>query len=173
MHDILGHSLTVITVKAELAGRLLELDASRAAAEIADLEELARGALADVRSTVSGYREVQVGAELASARRALAAAGIDAELPGSTDMVPARHRGLFGWVLREGVTNVIRHSGASRCVVALGEDFLQIDDDGAGPPAALRPGGGLAGLQDRAGAAGATMSIGTSDGGGFRLRVQL
>jgi two-component system sensor histidine kinase DesK len=173
MHDILGHSLTVITVKAELAGRLLDVDVSRAAAEIADLEELARGALADVRSTVGGYRDVNVGAELASARRALAAAGIDAEVPGSADMVPARHRGLFGWVLREGVTNVVRHSGASRCVVALGEDFLQIDDDGAGPPAALHPGGGLAGLQDRAGLAGARMSAGPSGLGGFSLRVQL
>lgn len=174
MHDILGHSLTVITVKAELAGRLLDIDPPRAAAQIADLEELARGALADVRSTVSGYREVNVGAELANARAALSAARIEAALPGTADTVPVRYRELFGWVLREGITNVVRHSGAGRCTVELGADFIQIDDDGAGPgPGTAAAGGGLGGLGERARAAGAAMSIGTSELGGFSVRVQL
>lgn len=133
MHDILGHSLTVIAVKAELAGRLLPIDPGRAAAEIADLEDLARGALEDVRATVGGYRGVSILSELASARTALAAAGIEAELPGAADAVPAKYRELFGWALREGVTNVIRHAGASRCRVGMGARFLQIDDDGVGP----------------------------------------
>lgn len=85
MHDILGHSLTVIAVKAELAGRLLEVSPERAAAEIHDVEELARGALVDVRATVRGYRGVNVLTELANARSALTAAGMDAELPGAAD----------------------------------------------------------------------------------------
>jgi two-component system, NarL family, sensor histidine kinase DesK len=187
MHDILGHSLTVIAVKAELAGRLLEVAPERAAAEIADLEDLARGALEDVRATVSGYRGVNILTELANARTALAAAGIDAELPGVADAVPAKHRELFGWVLREGITNVIRHAGATRCVVTLGPKFLQIDDDGVGPsgPASSgagagegaaadghRDGNGLKGAAERVEAAGAGLSVGRSELGGFRLRLQ-
>ena len=110
MHDILGHSLTVIAVKAELAGRLITVAPERAAAEVAELEDLARGALADVRATVSGYRGVNISSELASARSALEAAGIEPQLPGAADEVPAKSRELFGWVLREAVTNVVRHS---------------------------------------------------------------
>ncbi|WP_219817062.1 sensor histidine kinase [Arthrobacter sp. GMC3] len=186
MHDILGHSLTVIAVKAELAGRLLEVAPEKAAAEIADLEDLARGALEDVRATVGGYRGVNVLTELASARTALAAAGIDAELPGAADAVPAKSRELFGWALREGVTNVIRHGDAGRCRVSLGAKFLQIDDDGVGPggapigqnptgqnPAETTAGNGLKGLAERAAAAGATLELGRSELGGFRLRLSL
>ena len=120
IHDILGHSLTVITVKSELAGRLVEADPARAKAEIAEVEALARGALADVRATVAGVRGVTVSGELAAARSALAAAGIAAELPSSTDTVPAERRELAGWVVREGVTNVLRHSAASVCRITLG-----------------------------------------------------
>jgi two-component system sensor histidine kinase DesK len=96
LHDILGHSLTVITVKTELAGRLIDVDPERARAEIAEVEQLARGALTDVRATVAGYRGVSISGELAAARAALDAAGIEAQLPGSTDMLPAdrRTRGL-------------------------------------------------------------------------------
>ncbi|WP_125609816.1 sensor histidine kinase [Specibacter cremeus] len=176
MHDILGHSLTVIAVKAELAGRLLETAPEKAAAEVADLEDLARGALDDVRATVSGYRGVNILSELANARTALVAAGIDADLPGAADVVPARNRELFGWVLREGVTNVIRHAGAGRCVVTLGAAFLQIDDDGTGPaaPVAGTSGGnGLAGLAERVAAAAGTLEVGRSTLGGYRLRLQL
>jgi two-component system sensor histidine kinase DesK len=177
MHDILGHSLTVIAVKAELAGRLLPIAPGKAAAEIADLEDLARGALEDVRATVGGYRGVNVLSELASARTALAAAGIEAELPGAADAVPAQSRELFGWALREGVTNVIRHGAASRCRVTLAARRLQIDDDGVGPraPAAGTGAGGngLKGLGERAAAAGATLEVGRSELGGFRLRLTL
>ncbi|MCB8799131.1 hypothetical protein LJD40_26770, partial [Escherichia coli] len=91
---------------------LLEVSPERAAAEIHDVEELARGALVDVRATVRGYRGVNVLTELANARSALTAAGMDAELPGAADEVPAKYRELFGWVLREGVTNIVRHSQA-------------------------------------------------------------
>lgn len=140
LHDILGHSLTVIAVKAELARRLVRLDADRAEREAADVEELARGALADVRATVSGYRGVTLAGELAEARAALDAAGIEARLPSAVDSVAARYRELFGWALREGVTNVVRHARASVCEVALGPDWLQIDDDGVGQPSGPTPG---------------------------------
>jgi two-component system sensor histidine kinase DesK len=179
MHDILGHSLTVITVKAELAGRLMEIDPTRASAEVADLERLSREALADVRATLGGYREVTLARELASARSALTAAGIAADLPGALDDVPGERRELFGWAVREGVTNVVRHSGASRCIVRVGRDHVEVVDDGRGvldcPPDGVpdpTPGHGLSGLRERARAAGATLTVGQGEAGhGFRLRL--
>ncbi|MEV7660218.1 histidine kinase [Paenarthrobacter sp. NPDC089316] len=177
MHDILGHSLTVIAVKAELAGRLLEdtpdgAAKDRAVAEIGEVQELARGALADVRATVAGYRGVNVLAELAAARTALESAGIDADLPRTVEQVPAKYRELFGWVLREGVTNVVRHSGAVRCRVRLTASAVLVEDDGVGPgPTAA--GTGLAGIRERVETAGGTLSIGASDLGGFRLAVDV
>ncbi|MFH8252866.1 sensor histidine kinase [Microbacterium sp. B2969] len=173
IHDILGHSLTVITVKSELAGRLVDVDPSRARAEIGEVEQLARGALADVRATVAGFRGVTVSGELAAARSALEAAGIAAELPSSTDVVPADRRELFGWVVREGVTNVVRHSGAARCRVRLGAREVEIADDGVGPTSGAAASTGLSGLRERVEAAGGRLSIGRSDLGGFGLRVTL
>jgi two-component system sensor histidine kinase DesK len=196
LHDILGHSLTVVAVKAELARRLVRLDPDRAEQEASDVEELARGALADVRATVRGYRGVTLAGELAEARAALDAAGIEARLPSAVDSVASAYRELFGWVLREGVTNVIRHSRASVCEVALGPDWLQIDDDGVGPTSKAgsghaspergslghaslghaslghaSPGHGLDGLRARAREAGLKLEVGPSEHGGFRLRV--
>ena len=113
LHDILGHSLTVITVKAELAGRLMDADPARARAEVADLERLSRDALMDVRRAVEGFRELTLPGELARARESLRSAGIEADLPGSAEVVPSDMREVFAWAVREGVTNVIRHSGAT------------------------------------------------------------
>ena len=175
VHDILGHSLTVITVKSELVGRLLEAvppgpAADRARAEVADVERLSREALADVRATVSGVREVSLTGELAAARQALEAAGITADLPSAVDEVPASHRELFAWALREGVTNVVRHAGAGWCGVRLTPDCIEIRDDGRGP-ADCSGGSGLAGLRSRATAAGARLETARSPEGGFLLRV--
>jgi two-component system sensor histidine kinase DesK len=176
LHDILGHSLTVITVKAELAGRLIEVDPARAAAEVADLERLARRALADVRSTVGAYREVDLAAELANARTALRAAGIEAELPAAVPTLPPGRGELFAWAVREGVTNVVRHSRARHCLIRVAPDELEVRDDGRGPaavaPAGSRPGHGLLGLRERAEQAGARLVVGRGPGGvGFRLLV--
>jgi two-component system, NarL family, sensor histidine kinase DesK len=176
MHDILGHSLTVIALKAELAGRLLEVDPEKAAVEIAELEDLARGALVDVRATVSGHRGVNVISELAHARTALAAAGIEADLPGAADSVRAKDRELFGWVLREGITNVVRHSSATLCRVTVGARFIQIDDDGVGQAGAagrvhVGQGNGLRGLAERVSLAGGTLNVGSSPDGGYQIRV--
>ena len=171
LHDILGHSLTVITVKAELANKLLDVDAERARAEIADLERLSRDALADVRRAVEGYRELSLPGELARARTALEAAQIEAVLPNSADDVPSERRELFAWAIREGVTNVIRHSNASRCTVVLRGDRVEIRDDGigAGDPGT---GNGLTGLRERAAALHGTVVTRSLDPG-FSLSVVL
>jgi two-component system sensor histidine kinase DesK len=175
LHDILGHSLTVIAVKAELADRLVDVSPERTRAEIADIQRLSRDALADVRRTVDGVRELSLPAELARARSALRAAEIRADLPGSTDDVPSDLRELFAWTLREGITNVVRHSAASRCTVTLGGDRITIADDGRGMQAAddsaLRDGHGLSGLRERAAAEGAQVVVETPSAGGFRLTV--
>jgi two-component system sensor histidine kinase DesK len=174
VHDILGHSLTVITVKTELAGRLLEaVPASpardRAQAEVTDVERLAREALADVRATVSGTREISLTGELAVARRALAAAGITADLPRAVDVVLPRYRQLFAWAVREGVTNVVRHSGAGWCGLRLDAESVEVRDDGRGLGGC--GGTGLIGLRTRAEAAGARVEIDRASEGGFLLRV--
>jgi len=175
LHDILGHSLTVITVKAELANRLLDVDPDRARTELGDLERLSRDALADVRRAVEGYHDLTLPGELARAREALRAAEIDADLPRSTDEVPSELRELFAWTVREGVTNVIRHSGASRCTVRLAATRVQVSDDGVGP--GHRPdlgngsGHGLDGLRERAAAVGAALVTGPARPSGFELTV--
>jgi len=174
VHDILGHSLTVITVKTELAGRLLEASGSgdtRARAELAEAERLAREALADVRATVAGMRYLSLTGELAAARQALDAADIAAELPSAVDDVPARYREVFAFAPREGVTNVVRHSGATRCVVRLTADFMEVRDDGRGP-GEDDGGSGLRGLRGRAAGAGARVETGRAPEGGFLLRVR-
>ena len=169
LHDILGHSLTVITVKAELAQRLIDVNVDRARTEIADLERLSRDALADVRRAVAGYREITLPGEIANARHALDAAGIEAVLPQSTEDVPTPLRELFAWAVREGVTNVIRHSGAQTCTVELAHDLVSVRDDGRGCPAAIG-GHGLVGLRERAASAGARVSTRNLDPG-FALEV--
>ncbi len=170
LHDILGHSLTVVAVKAQLAGRLVDADPARARAEIADIERLARDALADVRTTVSGYRAPSLPAELAAARRALAAAGITAHVPGAADEVRSDLRELFAWVVREGVTNVVRHSGATTCTITLAAACVEVRDDGPtrGP---LQPGNGLVGLTERARLAGAGVTVGAISPHGVCLRA--
>lgn len=170
VHDILGHSLTVITVKAELAARLLDVSPERAKVEVADLERLARDALADVRQAVAGFREMSLPAELARARSSLAAAGIEADLPTAADAVPSHLRELCAWTLREGVTNVIRHSGATSCRVILDDHGITITDDGSGVQRGS-PGTGLLGLQERAEAAGARLVAGSLSPRGYRLTV--
>jgi two-component system sensor histidine kinase DesK len=173
LHDLLGHSLTVITVKAELAGRLMTRDPAKAATEVADIERLAREALADVRATVAGYREVTLAVELSSARSALDAAGIVAELPGALDDVPGDRRELFGWVVREGVTNVVRHSQAQRVRVEVSRTTVEVVDDGSGCGGRLAGGHGLEGLRERLAEVGGRLEAGPVDAGGFRLFAEV
>jgi two-component system sensor histidine kinase DesK len=170
VHDILGHSLTVITVKAELAARLLEVSPERARAEVADLERLARDALADVRQAVAGFRDISLPGELARARSTLVAAGIEGDLPMATEAVQSELREVCAWTLREGITNVIRHSGATTCRVTLQPDGIAISDNGTGPRPGS-PGTGLVGLRERAEAVGARLETRALVPHGFELTV--
>lgn len=172
LHDLLGHSLTTITVKAGLARRLGERgESDRSLNEIREVETLSRRTLADVRAAVAGHREVTLAGELATAREVLRAAGIIAELPGSVDVVDPRLSETFGWVVREGITNVVRHSRATHCTITLTARSIEIVDDGH---TGVNPsvGNGLAGLGERLAAVG-----GTIDAGGFlrgwRLRADV
>jgi len=176
LHDLLGHSLTTITVKAGLARRLGPADPAQALGQIAEVEELCRRALADVRSAVSGYRDVTLAGELAHGRELLRASGIAAELPTATDIVDPAHQELFGWAVREGLTNVVRHARASCCTVRLSRSAVEIVDDGTGEPApegAVPPGNGLSGLRERASVAGGRVDAGPLQAGGWQLRVTL
>ncbi|MEV5648625.1 sensor histidine kinase [Nocardia sp. NPDC052254] len=170
VHDILGHSLTVITVKTELAQRLLATDPARAGQEMADVERLAREALAGVRDTVGGLREVTLAGELVNARTALHAAGIEADLPDAA-AVSTRHAETFAWVLREAVTNIVRHSGARHCRVRVDETRIEIRDDGTGMRG--KPmGSGLTGLRERVRADGGTLSTTPSEDGGSTVTAE-
>jgi two-component system sensor histidine kinase DesK len=168
---LLGHSLTTITIKASLARRLSDRDPDRAAQEIGEVEDLARRSLAEVRAAVNSYREVTLAGELATGRELLRAAGIHAQLPNAADVVAPEYRDLFGWVVREGLTNVVRHARATRCTVELGWTFVEITDNGVGGAAA--PGNGLTGLRERVNAAGGVVRAGKLPAAGWQLRVEM
>ncbi|TVT52337.1 sensor histidine kinase [Amycolatopsis rhizosphaerae] len=177
LHDILGHSLTTITVKAGLARRVLETgnDPERAVTEIGEVEGLARSALSDVRATVSDYREVSLSAELVGAKAALRAADIEAELPQAVDNVRPELQQTFGYVLREAVTNVLRHAQARQVKVRFGRTWLEIEDDGVGGVGAApdASGNGLRGLAERLAAVGGTLHARQRADGGFLVRAEV
>jgi two-component system, NarL family, sensor histidine kinase DesK len=172
LHDLLGHSLTTITVKAGLARRLSARDPDRASDEIAAVEQLARRTLVEVRAAVAGYRDVTLAGELASAREVLRAAGIEARLPGAIDNVDVDAVEPFGWVVREAVTNVVRHSRAEGCTITLGTRWIEIADDGRGASPSSRPGSGLTGLSERLAAVGGTVTA-RGSARGFTVRAEL
>ena len=177
LHDLLGHTLSVIVLKSELAGKLVETDPDRARSEIADVQRVTRDALAEVREAVHGYRRLAFADALDGARVALRAAGIDCQVRSfATEPLPPDVEDTLAWAVREGATNVVRHSGAGRCTITLVNDdrgiSLQIDDDGSAP-APTDDGSGLAGLAERAHRLHGTLEAGARPGGGFRLRLAL
>ncbi|BDH77195.1 hypothetical protein ATCC27039_13210 [Actinomyces naeslundii] len=166
MHDILGHSLTVIALKSELATRLVDVAPDQAKAELDEVQSLARSALADVRATVNSYRELSLAGELARATGVLTSAGIRADLPLTVEAVDPELRELFAWVVREGVTNVVRHAHASHCKVELTSDSIEVTDDGIGlDSAGAGDGHGLEGLRQRCQDNGADLTIEAPSGG--------
>ena len=178
MHDLLGHDLSLIALKAELAGKLLPARVGDAAAEVADIRSLSRSALTQVREAVDGYRQPTLPAELAGAGVAFEAAGIELSVDGAGDTLEPDVESVLAWAVREGATNVIRHSGAGRAVIRITADAagaeLEIADDGRGEPGSREPEGhGLAGLIERAHALGGTVEAAADPDGGFRLRVSL
>jgi two-component system sensor histidine kinase DesK len=179
LHDLLGHSLSVIALKAQLARKRLPHDPEKAAADVADIEAVTRDALREVRQTVSGYHRPALDAELEGARTALDAAGIDATIDRPQVALPPDVEAVLAWTVREAATNVIRHSGARhsaiRLVPALGEATVEVVDDGEGAPgpgATNGAGHGLAGLEARVRQAGGRLEAGPRDDGpGFRVRA--
>ena len=174
MHDILGHSLTVIALKSELAARLVDVAPDQTRTELDEVQSLARSALADVRATVNSYRELSLAGELARATNVLTSAGVRADLPLTVEIVDPELRELFAWVVREGVTNIVRHAHASRCRVSLTADSIEIIDDGVGidSPNGVADGHGLEGLRQRCQDNGANLTIeAPSSGSGTVLRA--
>ncbi|MFC9248730.1 histidine kinase [Streptomyces sp. NPDC057136] len=181
LHDLLGHTLSVIVVKSEAARRLAPRDMAAALAQVSDIESVGRQALTEIREAVTGYREGSLATELDRARSALSAAGIDPVVRQSGPPLTAQSEALLGWVVRESVTNAVRHSGASRCEIEVEGSTervrLKITDNGHATPTGQEPkartGTGLKGLTERLAAAGGSLEAGPLEHGGFRLTAEL
>jgi two-component system sensor histidine kinase DesK len=178
LHDLLGHSLSVIALKAELARQLLDHDAERAQAEVGELEHIAQRALAEVREAVSGYRARTLDGELDRAQGALEAAGIEVRTSVVVAGLPPVIDDLLARVVREAVANIVRHSQAQRAEISLtaagGVVHLEVSNDGVAPSAgdlaSGEPGGGgLSGVRERVAAAGGRLTAAIRDGGMFRI----
>jgi len=157
LHDLLGHNLSLITLKSELAGRLVEKEPARAAEEIHDIERVARQTLREVREAVAGYRQPQLASELSGARQMLEAAGIECQIEHTAEALPPTTDTVLAWTVREGVTNVIRHSRARWCCIRVtcenGTIRAEVTNDGyrgqLQEQERARKGTGLAGLTER------------------------
>ncbi|MEU8924502.1 histidine kinase [Kitasatospora sp. NPDC048545] len=188
LHDLLGHSLSLITLKSELAGRFMDAGADeKARAQVADIEQVARQSLIDVREAVTGFRRPTLPVELAAARTALAAAQVRLEAaPELVDSWPGladEEAGALAWALREAVTNIVRHGeGATVCTVTADESWeehggryavLEVADNGRGPGKS-QPGNGLSGLEERLALVGGRLETGPGERGkGFRMRASV
>jgi two-component system sensor histidine kinase DesK len=172
LHDLLGHSLTAITIKSGLARRLAATGSDQAVTEITEVEQLSRQALGEVRAAITGYRDVTLAGELARGRELLRAAGVTADLPTAVDQVDGVRQELFGWVVREGLTNVARHARATQCTVTLTATSVEVRDNGVGG-ASNGAGNGLNGLRERVAAAGGRIEAGPVVPNGWRVLVTL
>lgn len=181
LHDLLGHSLSVIVVKAEAIRRLLDIDPEASRAHASDIETIGRTALAEVRAAATGYRSVSLSDELVNARRALRADDIEVDISDTADRVDAHTDSLLGWVVREGTTNVLRHSTATFCRIAVrreGDRMLLEMADNGDPAGVTRSdedagsGSGLRGLRERIEQSGGTLTAGRTPSG-FQLMASL
>jgi two-component system sensor histidine kinase DesK len=175
LHDLLGHTLSVIVVKAEAVRRLTRTDPAAAAAHAADIEEIGRRALSEVREAVGGYRNSALPAELERARRALEDASVTVTLDWDTGPLDDATEELLSWIVREGATNVVRHGQALECTITIREadDGITAEVVNDGPPVtSARDGAGLAGLRERLADAGGTLEAGPT-ANGFRLFARI
>jgi two-component system, NarL family, sensor histidine kinase DesK len=182
LHDVLGQRLSAVALKSELAGRLVRRDPDRAEAELTEIAAVAREALAEVRATVSGYRDTSLAGEVRTAASLLRAASVATTVSGVPVGLPSAVEQAAAWVVREASTNVVRHAKAARCRVVLGRQpdglLVEVADDGptagGGGPAGGRdrpgtgdpvaPGNGLTGLRERVDALGGRLTVGPVDG---------
>src|SRR5581483_10635200 len=175
-------SLSLVALKCDLAKHLVARDPEQALHEIEDAEAVTRSALKEVRETVAGYRRPTLEAELAAARELLAAAGIGYHCEGPSTTLSGPTEAALAWAVREGVTNVIRHSRARRCEIRFSSEWdgvqLEVTDDGSGPNGneahhSASGSSGLVGLSERIARAGGHLETGPGPDGGFRLSVWL
>lgn len=173
LHDLLGHSLSVIVLKAELAGKMAGRDPARMETEVHDIERVARQALREVREAVSGYRQPSLSQALETARATLEGAGLSVRMNLEAQPGAVAAEGTLAWAVREATTNVIRHSGAHRVVFGLRREgpgvVLSVIDDGRG--GAVSEGNGLRGLRERIAASGGQLRFGPAPESGFELAV--
>ncbi|MGW0902166.1 sensor histidine kinase [Streptomyces sp. NPDC002853] len=176
LHDLLGHTLSVIVVKAEATRRLAPRDLDAALGQVSDIESVGRQALTEIREAVTGYREGSLATELDRARDLLDAAGIEAVVRQSGPPLAPQTAALLGWVVRESATNVVRHARATRCEIEVTgtaeRTRLLITDDGRGVGSGT-PGSGLKGLAERLAAVGGSLESGPAPRGGFRVAAEL
>ena len=173
LHDVLGHTLSVVVLKSELAGKLMESDAGRARREIGEVEQIARKALAEVREAIRGYRADGLLAEIARARRTLDAAGVSLDCQTESVRLEPAQESVLSLVLREAITNILRHAGATNCRLEVAVDdrrtVLRVEDNGRG--AINREGNGLRGMRERVEALGGRLEIDSRQG--TRLTVAI
>ena len=186
VHDVLGHSLTIVNLKAELAAKLVETNASAAQEQMRQVAQLSRQALAEVHSTVTRLRVPDLEGEVLASSRALETAGIQADLPDATTAanIAGMNSSLFSWALRETVTNIVRHSHATYATVRLNSTGLEVTDNGIGIGDAPCK-SGLTGLRTRIEDAGGTLTLGNAPehwlqqapaagvGDGCRIRISM
>lgn len=173
LHDLLGHTLSMITLKSELAGKLATRDPERARREMGEVETVSREALAQVRDAVEGYRFARLGAELSRAKVALGTAGIALDIATGPFDLPAESENAVALAVREAITNVLRHSKAERCRIEYGQGEgvfrLRLSDDGVG--GRLPEGSGLTGMRERVEALGGTMRLDGSSGTAIEIDI--
>jgi two-component system sensor histidine kinase DesK len=173
LHDVLGHTLSVIILKSELAGKLMDRDPQRAGNEIREVEQISRQALSEVRDAIRGYRSQGLPAELAKAKATLETAGVSVKCEAAKLALPAMHESVLSMAVREAVTNVVRHAQARNCSMRLGQRngscHLEIEDDGRG--GAHNEGNGLRGMRERVEMLGGTLTRDSQ--AGTRITINL
>jgi two-component system sensor histidine kinase DesK len=173
LHDVLGHTLSVVVLKSELAGKVMERDPARARKEIGEVEQIARKALGEVREAIRGYRSEGLAAEIARAQKTLDAAGVTLECLAKPPQLAAAEETVLSLIVREAVTNIVRHAQASHCRLEFAANgdgtALVVEDDGRG--GIRQEGNGLRGMRERVESIGGRFQIDSAQG--TRLVIEI